>query len=134
MDHSFSSSTKANKVVIKMIEKNYLHLIKRISKQLSSQNIKWALTGSTSFAMQGVPITPNDIDIQTDKDGAYTRSSICHTNCRYTQFFNSTNLPTGILSLTTRQCTHRRKFATLILASTASIDDNRLTFIVLIKR
>lgn len=33
--------------------------------------IDWALTGSTSFALQGVPVAPNDIDVQTDAAGAY---------------------------------------------------------------
>lgn len=31
----------------------------------------WALTGSTSFALQGVPVVPGDIDVQTDERGAY---------------------------------------------------------------
>lgn len=30
----------------------------------------WALTGSTSFALQGVPLEPDDIDVQTDRVGA----------------------------------------------------------------
>lgn len=31
----------------------------------------WALTGSASFALQGVPVDPDDVDVQTDADGAY---------------------------------------------------------------
>lgn len=31
----------------------------------------WALTGSASLAIQGVPVEPNDIDVQTSADGAY---------------------------------------------------------------
>jgi hypothetical protein len=42
-----------------------------IRAALSPGGIDWALTGSTSFALQGVPITPADIDIQTDEPGAY---------------------------------------------------------------
>ncbi|QKY20759.1 hypothetical protein B4589_010365 [Halolamina sp. CBA1230] len=30
----------------------------------------WALTGSASFALQGVPVEPNDIDVQTTEAGA----------------------------------------------------------------
>lgn len=60
----------------KMVEKNFLDVIKRITKQLNNRNIQWALTGSTNFALQGLPIIPNDIDIQTDKDGAYEIENI----------------------------------------------------------
>lgn len=38
---------------------------------LDSQPLLWALTGSTSFVLQGMDITAHDIDIQTDRDGAY---------------------------------------------------------------
>jgi hypothetical protein len=33
--------------------------------------VNWAVTGSLGFSLQGVPVEPNDIDIQTDKRGAY---------------------------------------------------------------
>lgn len=38
---------------------------------LEEHSITWALTGSTSFVLQGVSLTPNDIDIQTTAAGAY---------------------------------------------------------------
>lgn len=31
----------------------------------------WVVTGSLGMALQGVPVEIHDIDIQTDKDGAY---------------------------------------------------------------
>lgn len=31
----------------------------------------WALTGSTSFALQGLDLKPDDIDVQTDRAGAH---------------------------------------------------------------
>ncbi len=31
----------------------------------------WALTGSLGMALQGVPLTPHDVDLQTDAAGAY---------------------------------------------------------------
>ena len=31
----------------------------------------WVITGSVGLALQGVPLEPNDVDIQTDDDGAY---------------------------------------------------------------
>lgn len=34
-------------------------------------DVEWALTGSTGFALQGVPADPGDIDVQTDRSGAY---------------------------------------------------------------
>jgi hypothetical protein len=39
--------------------------------RLESKNIIWAITGSLSMSLQGVPVIPNDIDIQTDEKGAY---------------------------------------------------------------
>lgn len=55
---------------------DYLQVIKTIAKQLSNEDVKWAITGSANFALQGVPITPADIDIQTDKYSAYKIENI----------------------------------------------------------
>ena len=33
--------------------------------------VTWALTGSLGMALQGVPLTPHDVDVQTDAAGAY---------------------------------------------------------------
>jgi hypothetical protein len=33
--------------------------------------VSWALTGSASFALQGVPVEPDDVDVQTTAAGAY---------------------------------------------------------------
>jgi hypothetical protein len=33
-------------------------------------DVDWALTGSMSFALQGVPVDPSDVDVQTDEPGA----------------------------------------------------------------
>ncbi len=38
---------------------------------LRAADIRWALTGSTAFALQGLAIEPGDIDVQTDEAGAY---------------------------------------------------------------
>jgi len=35
------------------------------------EGVTWALTGSTSFALQGVPVDPDDVDVQTTAHGAY---------------------------------------------------------------
>jgi hypothetical protein len=59
------------KAVYNMIPASFLTLLKTLSESLSTADINWALTGSTSFALQGVSIQPKDIDIQTDEKGAY---------------------------------------------------------------
>ncbi len=33
-------------------------------------DVEWALTGSVGFALQGVPVEPGDVDVQTDRAGA----------------------------------------------------------------
>ncbi len=37
--------------------------------------VSWALTGSASFALQGVPVEPEDVDVQTTAAGAYAIES-----------------------------------------------------------
>ena len=34
-------------------------------------NVNWVVTGSFSFALQGIALEPHDIDLQTDEAGAY---------------------------------------------------------------
>lgn len=41
------------------------------SLQDSGKEVCWGLTGSTSFAIQGMDVEPHDIDIQTDEETAY---------------------------------------------------------------
>lgn len=54
-----------------MIKKELVRALEIISERLRVQNIKWVLLGSMSLVLQGVKVTPNDIDILTDKSGAY---------------------------------------------------------------
>lgn len=54
-----------------MIPERFVKVIKMIHGKLTGSDIVWALTGSTSFAIQGLDVVPKDIDIQTDKEGAY---------------------------------------------------------------
>lgn len=42
-----------------------------ISRFLKDREIEWVLVGSTSLALQGVNVDPKDVDILTDKKGAY---------------------------------------------------------------
>lgn len=54
-----------------MIDPEYHEVLRKIHTQLNNTNVNWVITGSLGFALQGVPVEPNDIDIQTDKRGAY---------------------------------------------------------------
>jgi hypothetical protein len=49
----------------------YLDVLHTIYARLSGRRINWAVTGSLSLALQGVPVEIHDIDIMTDKTGAY---------------------------------------------------------------
>lgn len=53
------------------IADNFAKALTKIVTALKGQGISWAVTGSMGFALQGVPVTPNDIDLQTDTQGAY---------------------------------------------------------------
>ena len=54
-----------------MIDPVYLNVLRQIHAPLSNTDVNWVVTGSLGFALQGVPVQPHDIDIQTDKAGAY---------------------------------------------------------------
>ena len=54
-----------------MLNIAYLKVLHKINARLNNTSVNWAVTGSLGFALQGVPVEPNDIDIQTDKRGAY---------------------------------------------------------------
>jgi hypothetical protein len=54
-----------------MIPTHFLSALKIIKTYLEGFEHSWAITGSTGFALQGVPIQPRDIDLQTTPDGAY---------------------------------------------------------------
>lgn len=51
--------------------RKYLRVLKEIVNRLKDKPISWVLTGSFGMALQGVPVQVHDIDIQTDKDGAF---------------------------------------------------------------
>jgi hypothetical protein len=55
-----------------MIDISYSKAMRRIYKSLQDRPVNWVVTGSFSFALQGVPVTPGDIDLQTDLAGALT--------------------------------------------------------------
>lgn len=56
-----------------MLEKQHTKVLNKIYEliQSSGKNACWGLTGSTSFALQGMDVDVHDIDIQTDEATAY---------------------------------------------------------------
>ena len=42
-----------------------------LSDYFGNEELNWALTGSCNFYIQGLDVSVADIDIQTDKEGAY---------------------------------------------------------------
>jgi hypothetical protein len=42
-----------------------------ILEKLAGQDLHWVLTGSMALALQGLPVFPNDVDLQTDTRGAF---------------------------------------------------------------
>ncbi|MEF8798198.1 MAG: hypothetical protein V5A79_02120, partial [Candidatus Bipolaricaulota bacterium] len=54
-----------------MLPDEHLNVLKKLYNKIHDRDINWVVTGSVSFCLQGVPLSPNDIDIQTDEDGAY---------------------------------------------------------------
>jgi hypothetical protein len=53
-----------------MIHPTYIAVPRQLSTQLKESWVNWVVTGSLSFALQGLPFEPHDIGIQTDKQGA----------------------------------------------------------------
>ncbi len=54
-----------------MIDSKYTQILNKIYNRLRNTDIVWAVTGSLGFALQGMSVEIHDIDIQTDKAGAY---------------------------------------------------------------
>lgn len=54
-----------------MISKKFIKALEIIYHKLKDKKIKWALAGSFALALRGIKIKPHDIDIVTDKKGAY---------------------------------------------------------------
>ncbi|GAC1349272.1 MAG: hypothetical protein NVSMB27_20830 [Ktedonobacteraceae bacterium] len=54
-----------------MIDLSFIAVLCKLSSALKGSDVNWVVTGSLNFALQGLPLTPHDIDIQTDAVGAY---------------------------------------------------------------
>jgi len=53
-----------------MINRRFVNVLRIIMNRLETRGINWVLGGSVNLALQGVDISPRDVDILTDKDGA----------------------------------------------------------------
>jgi hypothetical protein len=54
-----------------MIPQSHLHIVKTIGVCLKDASFAWVVTGSAGMALQGVPVEAHDVDLQTDRAGAY---------------------------------------------------------------
>ncbi len=54
-----------------MIDSRFTRVLHQLHKHLPIDEVNWAVTGSLGFALQGMDVDVHDIDIQTDKTGAY---------------------------------------------------------------
>lgn len=54
-----------------MLSSEQRQALRIILARLDGRPINWVVTGSAGMALQGVPFDVHDIDLQTDKDGAY---------------------------------------------------------------
>ncbi len=54
-----------------MISAQQKHALRIIHDGLQKTKVVWAITGSLGFALHGMKLKVNDIDLQTDASGAY---------------------------------------------------------------
>ena len=54
------------------MEQKLVRALRIMYERLRNMRLSWVIIGSTGLALQGVDITPNDIDILTDDEGALT--------------------------------------------------------------
>jgi predicted nucleotidyltransferase len=48
-----------------------MQALKLLCKSLETSDVRWVLAGSLSLALQGVNVEPHDIDLLTDRQGAF---------------------------------------------------------------
>ena len=63
------------------IDPQYLAALRLILEQLSDRMENWAVTGSLGMALQGVPVEVHDIDLQSDRSGAYLMGKALSAYC-----------------------------------------------------
>jgi len=63
-----------------IIPSEHYESLQILYKALKDSDIKWVITGSLGFALHGMNVSVNDIDIQTDKHGAFHIANIFRSN------------------------------------------------------
>lgn len=53
------------------IQSSLISVIRRLNDRLEGKGLEWAIVGSFGLAIRGATIVPRDIDIMTNKVGAY---------------------------------------------------------------
>jgi hypothetical protein len=51
-----------------MLQDNFRSVLAVLATQLAARNIVWVVVGSTNMALQGMDVTPHDLDIATHVD------------------------------------------------------------------
>jgi len=59
-----------------MIRSEMRKALEELVARLSSADVTWAITGSLAHRLHGIPIDIHDIDVLTDKRGAYEIASL----------------------------------------------------------
>jgi hypothetical protein len=54
-----------------MLDGSLLNALRALQARLEKQPVNWAITASCGLALQGVPVSVRDIDLATDRAGAY---------------------------------------------------------------
>ena len=57
-------------------ESPLLDVLMCLRRRLGQVERPWAVTGSMGFSLQGLPVEVHDIDLQTDREGAYAIEEI----------------------------------------------------------
>ncbi|MFW9853060.1 MAG: nucleotidyltransferase domain-containing protein [Candidatus Thorarchaeota archaeon] len=53
------------------VDVRYIDVLKTLHSRLHETDITWIIGGSLALALEGLDVTPRDIDLFTDKEGAY---------------------------------------------------------------
>jgi len=59
-----------------LVDQRILRVLKLLCEEFCKAGIDWVLAGSLSLALQGVDVEPEDIDVLTDREGAFKINSI----------------------------------------------------------